>query len=206
MWHLLWMSLVVVVVVPTNLDIGRFTNISFLGAYLSETSLAPGSFKKEKPHATSYDLGSTLAVKEVSVDLPQRKPPSGYMKDNAFLGSVNPLQDKKTDVQIAISSSELSYAKLTNKQLEGEVRNRGILYRPDESFLRNVISQAEGGAAACLSFGVSDNGEVKFINILTSTGNPELDTLFTRYLKSWRFEPAVGAEGRIQAGEARLSF
>lgn len=202
------MSAVIVVVVPTNLDIGRYTNISFLGAYLNEGILSPALLQEEKPFRPIFNMEDILGPERIAFDMPQRRTKEAERNIPGKLNIEKAIQEEKSgEVQKKQGADELAYSKLKNDDIDGELQERAILYRPEKPFFKNELLRNEGrGASASFSFGVSGDGEVKFLNILASTGDIELDSVFARYLKSWRFEPLAGEENRVETGTVRLSL
>ncbi len=88
--------------------------------------------------------------------------------------------------------------------LEGEVRGRAVIDRPEAPHLPAGFEASLGGAGVVLDFIVERDGSVSDVHTAVSSGNRHMDFLWESYLKNWRFEPqeaplpGVRQKGRIR--------
>lgn len=93
-------------------------------------------------------------------------------------------------------------------RVEGEVKDREVLSRPPLPLFPFGIDAAYKFAEAEFDFTVEAEGAVGSVQLVRSSGNPEVDGALTHYLKGWQFSPVGlnGSQAGPQKGRVRLSF
>lgn len=184
LWHLLWTILITVVVLPVEFSLKGFPVVSFLGPILEDKFF--NEIMEEKP----LDIlpFKDEAVK-VTVDLPEIVNPDNITTE---------VQKEKIDVSYGLNRHKEIPAyreveldkKLYETQLievTGPARYREILYKPILPEYPEWAEEMGMDFDIDVRFSVSQEGEVKNVSILTSSGEPQVDLLGAAYLKRWRF-------------------
>lgn len=91
--------------------------------------------------------------------------------------------------------------------LEGEVRDRQLLSRPETPDFPKGFDASLREAEVEIEFTVKPSGLVGAAELTVVSGNPTIDALWIRHLKRWQFAPlALGEPKRDQKGKIRLRF
>jgi hypothetical protein len=88
--------------------------------------------------------------------------------------------------------------------LEGEVRDRLLLSRPETPALPAGFKESLRSIEIIFEFSVDQDGYVLEQTTLVSTGNRTVDVLWENYLKGWRFEPSRETSAKSQKGKIRF--
>jgi TonB family protein len=111
--------------------------------------------------------------------------------------------DKAAPEHDFFSKINLGYRE-ENPAVEGEVSARQLLSRPPLFEFPAYLDAAHKNSTAEVSFAVEPSGNVHDVEIMVSSGNLELDSLWMRYVRGWQFAPVP--EPRNQTGSVKLRF
>ncbi len=91
--------------------------------------------------------------------------------------------------------------------LEGEVKSRHVISRPPEPVLPPSLDTSLKNSETELRFIVTPQGVVSGVEMVASSGNLDIDLLWSQYLKEWRFSPLEGGKGAVdQKGKITFRF
>lgn len=189
---------------PLSFSSYQLCRISFLGSILDESSLQVVPLEESK-------------VKEAArFWFPQRfLNPDPLVSERKFTQAIPDfladqlLQSYRNEVTFSQRSSSLTnsnFLLLKTEEspwvtLEGEIRNRAVLYQPKFSDSLKGIDELPEIVSMTLRFRVSKEGIVGQIQPVLSSGYTEVDVWGIRYLRQWRF-----VEGAEQEGSLRIHF
>jgi TonB family protein len=86
-------------------------------------------------------------------------------------------------------------------EIEGEVKGRLIVSRPDEP---QTFMEAPRDASVEIQFSVNAEGAVISAEVIASSGNPAVDFQWLRHVKAWEFaplglnRPSIDQYGRVR--------
>ncbi len=104
------------------------------------------------------------------------------------------------------SKIEIRYAD-ESARIEGELKARPLLSRPAEPEPPLGIESAVRNAEVTIDFTVDPSGSVTAAQAVLSSGDPELDLLWVRYLRHWQFAPVNAEKPALeQKGKIRFHF
>lgn len=213
-WHLFCMSTVNIVVLPGKYKMRELTSVSFLGPLLEKTALEILLINKPVAITTSYQHSlkyrHSFEKKEVS-------PLKDETKDEAKMYISTRAEDsigkalgksvcKDKEVPNVVKETKRKYVQLKSSSgILGPVAKREVIYKPTKPKLPSWVT-ASAPFILELEFSVSAQGEVNEVIPAISCGNPEVDLLAIRYLKSWKFAPLVQDLPDEQKSRIRLIF
>ncbi len=92
--------------------------------------------------------------------------------------------------------------------LEGEIGNRPVLNRPEEPVFPLGFDPALKDSETEIQFSVDPAGSVSQAEVLLSSGNPDLDLVWVRYLRQWQFSALSETDkpAGVQTGKIRFRF
>jgi len=199
LWHLFWISVICIAIVPTVKLQKQHVNINFLGPILEKTALDMLT-EESAPH--SETLYSMSLLDQVKAPL-EAEGPKRVTKKNVF--STKKLEDmtiKDSSLISARVAKVISFVKresifsafkerAAERNLEGPAKDRKILYKPPFPVLSKVSYSSEVHFVAKLKFTLSNDGDVRMVEPVTSSGFAEIDRECIKYLKLWKFSPAL---------------
>ena len=203
------MSAVNIVVLPGKFKIQKLASVSFLGPLLETTAL--NIILASKPTAVTMKYHSDLKYRysfdrngQAHVRDPAKKHIRIHTENDMQKVLRVPFQENKAvpDIVTADIKRQKDY-KLGSSDISGSAGKRSVFYKPEQPKLPTWIS-ASVSFKLELEFSVSPQGEVGRIIPVVSSGNPEVDLLGIRYLKSWKFLPL--AEGSDEEQWGRITF
>jgi TonB family protein len=203
--------------VPERKILAGFSDISFLGPILGEEVLiSPRTLEKlqpiEKKNNKSFGVKKTVSYEDAS-------PKTKLLAQNFFRDLASSSNKSQTHTELSkmnlgsktipnlFSSSGKSSIKSSESPLpliEGPIRSRGIIYRPPLPKPKRWTERSNQYTDAELKFLVSPEGKVLYVEKILSSGDPEVDLLWMRYIKRWRFLPEH--TNINQWGKIRLNF
>jgi TonB family protein len=203
-----------VVVLPGKYKTRELTSVSFLGPILEKTALEIILVNKPVAVTTSYQRGLKYRHsfdKEAKIYL------RGEVRDGAK-EHISAHSENKIDKLLGMAFSEdKEIPNITGErspqhvrmkssgEIIGPIAEREVIYKPRKPQLPSWVTSSVPFTLE-LEFLVSAQGEVKKVVPVVSSGDPEVDLLGVRYLKSWKFVPlAQGFDGE-QSGRIKLTF
>lgn len=208
------MSAINVVVLPGKYETRDLTSVSFLGPILEETALQIMLVNKPVAVTTRYQhsLKYTHSIVERG-DLPledetrdqAKRHVSTSVEDSIgnVLGII--LRKSKEIPNIVKRISKRDTRSGSSRRISGAIAKREVIYKPNKPKLPSWIT-ASVPFVLELDFCVSSQGEIKEIVPAVSSGDPEVDLLGIRYLKSWKFAPLTQNRDEEQRGRIKFVF
>jgi hypothetical protein len=206
-WHLVWMSIVTIIVMPAGFKAADYSNIYFLGPVFEETAYdlmieaSPVRFETmyTRPFMPQYVL-------EVDIDesigrYPQ--PGLDITASSLYEFSLRDIiREDKITVPYLFRKTSVVSGDLEAKSVLGQ---RALIFKPEEIPKVPIwVTQEKESFKIELEFIVSPEGVVGEITPVVSSGYPNVDIIGMDYLKKWRFAPLTEAEeqkeetGRIE--------
>jgi TonB family protein len=212
LWHFFWFFSISITVSPYKRVMKPRPHIVALGPVLDDTLFRTLVENKPQLSETFYrrltDFSPVLneEVKTLErqsagdvVSLPYGKKMWSSLKD--LVSGEKPLPDFEFAPKVKAKSFE------EKPDIRGEVADRHILSRPSEPSAPAGLDPAFREAETELSFTVTPAGFVNEAKVLASSGSPELDLVWERYLRQWQFAPlGLGRPASDQKGRVRFHF
>lgn len=208
------MSAVDVVVLPGKYKARGLTSVSFLGPILDKTALeimlvnkpvaVTTRYQHRLKYRHSFDKKEKLSLKDGAGD-EAKKHISTHAVDN--MGKILGMRfraDKEVPNMIRGKERYDTYFRSSSK-ISGPVAKREVIYKPRKPKLPSWIATMVPFMLE-LEFSVSTQGDVNEVVPVVSSGNPEVDLLGVRYLKSWKFAPLAQGLSEEQRGRIKVIF
>lgn len=210
LWHLFWLFVVTVNFSNGGSSQPRGTRIYFLGPVLSDRSFNTIVASKPELSETIYrSAGETAEALEPEIEsLGRESPgdavsvPSGQAAWSSLRGVLNTsrvhhpaLFYEKFPVDIVKSPFPVT----------GQLAKRDIFYLPPAP-PEPVNAPAGAPSEAVFEIAVNAAGAVVRVENEISSGDPETDLSWQRYLKEWQFMPNQTQGPAPETGEIRLRF
>lgn len=196
-WHLLWMSLIGVVVTPTVEPSDIYQEVDFLGPILEKTAFDL-MVESAIPHGETLYARETLFLDGAHLRPPgpKRKIMREFTQERIFdkLASLKELLRDTKEVPTYITENP-GLARLKRKtrsagvSIEGPAMDREVIFKPGPLTVPRGLYGDREEYAVTLKFVVSGNGIVYDLKPVVSSGYPEIDLHAIRFLKRWRFSP-----------------
>lgn len=211
-WHLFWFSLVTIGVTPEKGVHRPGSKIVFLGSVLddkifrvlmqSKPDLPQGMSRKLSEFTAPIDIG-TRTIERVAPGSVVSLPLGKRSKTTArlIITGAKPSAQHESAFQIEMKPV------FDTSIIEGELMGRPLISRPGEPLQPVGMDPAFKDSAVTIDFTVDPSGTVKQAQVSLSSGDPEIDLLWMRYLRGWQFA-ALGPEKKItdQKGKIRFRF
>lgn len=205
--HLVFMFTVTPVFVSGDFKKNN-TAIAFLGAILEKVAAVPEkvlspdrtSFIHRLKHANYADSApgrTALAPPEIS-----DKVSGAEVDKEEFMSSI----DRGVMVSAHPRGKGRSLFGVKKSILEGEAKNRLVLYRPDLSRQPLFQSDFNSDYTVGVKFMISKDGLVETPERILSSGSFVVDQAAIRYIRRWQFYPYDDQAGRGQEALIRLNF
>lgn len=208
--------MITIIIVPVGVRQRRFSDISFLGSILDKRSLRR-EFRNLHPHSLLGGHGSEKMFLPERNNLTKELPRAGFEKDTftkkkPYAVSIDEILDvdKRLPDMAEVEESLESVSKVSG--VEGEVRNRAILYKPSLPDYKTLLPPSEknitgGYLRVRLKIIVSPDGSIKAVENLQTSGYPEIDLMAIRHVKKWKFVPlSPERQQGLQEGVVLLEF
>ena len=213
-WHLICIFLITPVLASGNIK-ENSTTVSFLGSILQKVAAVPErpfnldrvSLMQKIERARDVGLGqpslawpeTILAVPSEARDLRdpssiRKNTPRGQLDKEKFM----PFGDRHRTIASKIHYKKRKRPKVRFKDvvIDGEARDRIVLYKPDLSKLSVFPSSFSSNSNASIRFKISRHGFVEMPECAVSSGSSEVDQMAIRYIRRWQFVPhGEGLEG-----------
>ena len=197
-WHLFWICAIGIIITPTVQSSNVYQEIGFLGPILEKTAFDL-MVDEVKPQAEILYAKSSMLIE--GIYLKPKGPNRKVLKEFALQREADKFmiilqRYLKGSKEIPVYLTEEIDMLYTEKDIkvissiEGPAQNREIIFKPESLTIpRGLYSDAEDYVIK-LKFFVSNNGIVRDIEPVVSSGYPELDLEGIRFLKAWRFSPS----------------
>jgi len=197
-WHILWISAVAIITVPTGLPVADYTKVYFLGPILEETAfelmLEESGMRVEtlyrKPLLPKYAF-------EIEVDTHKdefAKPAFDFDRSLELRFSPKEvIREKKLITPYFFKEGLSSFRQVP--AFESPIKRRPVIFRPDKipAVPRRITADGESFRVQ-LEFTVTPEGGVGKVKPVISSGNPQIDMIGMEYLKRWRFAPLLPSQ------------
>jgi len=208
-WHLFWFfSISIVVTSPKKMAKSRPVILS-LGPVLDDSIFKTLAATKPQLSETFYrHLSDFAAPAEIEVKTVERHSPGDVVsvpfgrRVGSFLRELISGEKSSPDYEIA-ARIPIDYAS-ANENLEGDIRLRAVLSKPDEPQISQDLLRRIESSDMEIDFLVSAAGIVTKAEIVRSSGDSKVDVLWLDYLKQWKFStlgfdrPALEQSGRVK--------
>ena len=203
LWHLFWLTVIGVVITPSIQLSNAYQEVDFLGPILEKTAFDI-MVENVKPQAETLYAREALFIDNVYLK------PKGPERKVLTVFSVSKAQERFTYVvkeyirenkEIPTYFSEdlrMIYAKrdVTRKLpfVEGPIQERELIFKPQPVTVPRGLYSDDERYIVKVKFFVSENGIVRDVEPLQSSGYPEIDLRAIRFVKNWRFSPGSTSE------------
>jgi hypothetical protein len=208
-WHLLCFFMITVVVAPASIRQKRLSDIYFLGSLIEKDT----SFREYKgmegitrrranvrivPLLVKSEAGTGLVDQPKAVDHIIRK-------DYNILG-MDALVETEKILPGLQSERPDKQPIFFDFQIDGEAAKRNVLFKPPLSgdinyFLSGQNDNLNGYYNIKLGISIAGKGEILFLNIVQTSGHPEIDLMVEEYIKQWKFSSlGPDSEDKITQG------
>ena len=195
-WHAFCFFAVVIVIVPIAIRQRGFSDISFLGPVLDEGSFE-AKFEDSGPYSVSqrhihnkFILSPKKAEGSDKIDLSYGR--DHFLNEKPYKESIDEILEAEKELPQQIEERKISEqnegpiaaAKAKDFQMEGEAKDRALIFHPpspDYEGFANISFNIK------LKIIISADGNVKSVEILAISGEPEADLTAIRYVKKWKF-------------------
>lgn len=197
-WHLFWIFSVGIIITPTVETSNLYQEVDFLGPLLEKTAF---DFMTEEAVPQSETLYATSSLFIENAYLRPKGPDRKIAKKTSHQSISDRFflilrkyfhSDKETPPSITEEVNVRYNKKTENKPsspIEGPAKYLNIVYKPKlPSVPRGLYSDSDEHIVK-LKFFVSENGIVRDVEPVISSGYTEIDFLAVRTLKKWRFSP-----------------
>ena len=210
-FHLSCIFGVNIVVLPGRYSMRDLTSVSFLGPILDKTALEIILANKPVGVTTTYqrDLSAYVQAAGRKERVPAQDEAKQHIDTRAedsidkVLGRIF-RREKEIPGIVTSRTAEEPFFKGSG-EISGTVADREIMYKPARPELP-TWTDVKPPFTLELEFVVSAQGEVKEVVPFISSGNPEIDLMGIRYLKSWRFAPLTKHLNREEEGRIKFIF
>lgn len=211
LWHIFLLFSVKVFVGPSAIPVGRYSQISFVGAILEEKPMIADSGAGVK--SIDFGIDRMLMLSETVGGEAERVVPVSEIDALKEMSAAGEVTGEKQIPEKPFDMIVVNY-KTYPSEIEGPARFREIVYRPElPPYLRwdeslGVDPEILGDSFDIeLKFWVSAEGKVESVERVSSSGHPTVDIVGIRYLKGWQFAPLKsGAKSEGQWGTVKLKL
>ena len=185
LWHLVCIFSITIVSLPPRVKFPRFSEVSFVGAMLSEPDF--------EIHLSQ--LPFSRRPNEVTQPFLER---SGRLVGNPLPNPAFWTSSRASATELFLHERSLplffpEYFELPREKegfvLEGPARQRVLYYRPERPRLPRWADPREIRTDLQFKFWISPEGKTESVETLVSSGDPTVDLIGMRYLRQWRFNP-----------------
>ncbi|MGH7198568.1 MAG: TonB family protein [Candidatus Omnitrophota bacterium] len=212
LWHFFWFFSVTITVNPNIRFEKARPKVVSLGSVIDDTFFRALVQTKPQISETFYrHLSDFSAPLEPEAQTMERRSPGDVVSIpfservgalmRSILGGEKTAPDEDFASRIRIGFGE------EVPGLEGEVKGRQVLNRPKEPDFPKGFDPSLRGSEVELEFTVKPSGLVSAADLTAGSGNPHIDALWVRYLRSWQFSPLpLGEPVRDQRGRVKFRF
>ena len=214
LWHFFWFFAVTIDVKTPAAKSRQDFRVHFVGPVLSDDAFNMIVALKPELSQTRYHIPEdfTQNLEPATGSLDRRSPgdlvsvPMGRTTWSALRGTIQgekPYADTDFYHKFSIDVAKSPFS------VSGDLKDRDLLYLPDvpKQPLSLKLEQPSGVSDAEFEITVDPSGTVTRVENLISSGDPEADLMWQRYLRKWQFMPLerVG-KAPVQKGQVRVTF
>lgn len=210
LWHLFWFFSVTISVQPPRKVSQIKPRIVSLGAVIDDTIFRMLAEEKPQLSETFYrHLDDFAPAVEVKPQVLERREPGEVVslssrRDGSLIrdlvGGLKPAPEADLSSRVGLGIAD------ETGRIEGAAAKRALREKPPMPALPDHLKPFDGSQAT-LRFHLTPTGTVTNIEIVVSSGNPQLDEIWVSWLKRWQFEPlALGQPPLDEEGRVRLRY
>jgi len=210
LWHFFWFFSVQIVVGPARRGEKIKPKIVSLGPVLDDAIFKTLVETKPQLSETFYrHLSDFSAPMELQVKTIERRSPGEVVSvpyGKRFLNAMRDLlsgskasPEYEFTEKIKINYTAPSY------DIQGALSGRQVLSRPADPDFPAGLDPSFRDAEVELEFAVEPSGLVSGVEVLLSSGNPELDLVWERHLRRWQFA-AFGPDKKPVTQNGKIKF
>lgn len=197
--HILCFFTFNIIVVPRGITAQTFTNVCFLGsildnnAFTREIKRAYNAGEEEMKGAKERVLCDRKALFSKRIIKPQIK--SDYLlTSKQVFSSIDEIMKVDKYVFDNLQTAEKPKTSESDVKIIGSAKERAILSKPAKPYMLEegfIIKHGlnNGYFKVKLKVTISPEGRVRKVEKLTSSGYPEIDLIWMRYVGRWIFAP-----------------
>ncbi len=186
LWHVVLLCIFSLVFSKGNFRFNLQPEVVFLGSILRRHLMA--------------DVSNVALPKGAELKSPSRFKDRAQVKYTSEKGIID--VERFIDVDFARGEFAKSFASLKSSSTS----LREIIFKPDFSGYPEWEQEESTFAAVEFKIFISSEGMVEQVVAMRASGNPEIDAALARYIRRWRFAPAVEAKGEWQRVTLNLTF
>lgn len=207
-WHFFWFFAITVVVTPEKHRAKKGPRVVSLGPVLDDELFRTLLESRPQLSETFYrDLESTGPPLEPPVERIEKSEPGDVVSVPYGRRFVSSLKGLLGDDKSAPDTRWPSEGPPERQpEVAGALAGRAVIDRPEPPVLTFGLDPSLRSAEVDVAVRVDPSGSVVSAEVLRSSGDPEIDALWVRYVRRWHFAPAPGSkeqDGRIRLGFAR---
>jgi len=197
-WHLFWICAIGIIITPTVQPSDIYPEVDFLGPILEKTAFdlmaEEATPQVEILYAKSSMLIEGIYLKPKGPNRKVLKEFAPQRETNKFMLILQRYLKGSKEIPVYLTEEiDMLYTEKdveVTPLVEGPAQNREIIFKPEPLTVpRGLYSDAEDYVIK-LKFYVSNNGIVRDVEPVASSGYPQLDLEGIRFLKAWRFSPS----------------
>ncbi len=201
-WHFMWMSAVNIVVAKETSAYRTFGEIVFLGPILEKSSVDT-PLESKRPRGETMFKTRSIKEAESRLELGDKvySRAEGVPRSGLDMGPAEVLKfipEEKSVPEKFMGEKGFFYlpgGHELNRFIEGPAKLRGMISRPAPPALLKNASRDEDVYQCRLKFTVTEGGNVDYVEVAQSSGDPEVDMACVANLRQWRFVPVSSVQG-----------
>ncbi len=214
LWHVFWLSAICVIVEPTVRLVEQHTDVNFLGPILTKTAYDIMVDESGIERETLYSSGAILtSMAKLEVDGPERMD-KDYNSKLEKIYKIDQIDSSRGDKinspiyieQIGKSSYELAKDEFVSTKIEGPLKKRVLLFKPDMPTVKKPHYLDIPIFITKLKLLVNRNGNVKEVELVSSSGDSFIDLQCVNHIREWKFAPARISREANQWGVVTLDI
>ena len=212
LWHAFWFFSLTISVNPSKKIVKNRPKIVSLGPVLDDKIFRTLIENKPELSTTFYrrlsDFSSPVEIQTKTaerytpgsvVSLPFGKKSWNRVRGLIGGSKVSPEHEFISKIKIGFTDEALG--------VEGELKNRPVLSRPGEPIFPIGMDPGLKNSEVTIEFTVDISGMVGEAHVASSSGSPDLDLLWVRYLRQWQFAPLTADQSvSNQKGTIKCRF
>ena len=199
LFHLFWFFMITVVVIPVGGGQNKMADISFLGAILDDNpfkhqfDISDSRFHRTTKRPDIFNQSNPEGA--VVERIPIYDKSDHFFKEKAYSRSIDEILETEKRIADTVGLEiELNEPAVKESQVLNLGPRRTVIFKPPLSSYRELgTNSAKENIDAYfkieLKVVILPSGDVKFIEILQTCGQPELDLKAIRYVEKWKFVP-----------------
>lgn len=206
LWHLFWMCLVFVVILPKAKDFAKFPTISFLGPILEREIIVEAAKQQEGPKRFYASFKRDFQASDIfgpEIEVAENFEPKESYEINIPMDKIFVEEEEEFKSKSESDIIKYDFGKVVE---EGPLSKRRIISKGELPDYHKLAEQNLQGFNMKFKLWVSKEGRVVKVERLASSGLPETDVLGMNYILQWRFEEGDRTSGQAEWGIAEVDF